>query len=160
MNIYIELNNFRSFEALDTFVKNSKEEISFFGYRYIYVDGYKGVLPIDALAKRVLEILSKDFEFDEKERAFLKNISNKVDLIYKNNDDRINQKLLITRIICSFRDWLHNFEKWGYGVRFQWDHKNESFNYYTKNQYNNVFKILPSSTPDFEKPDRWWVRKI
>lgn len=164
MNIYIELNKFCSFETLDPFVQNAKEEISFFGYRYIYVDGYKDVLRIDSLAKRVLEILSENFkfEFDENERAFLKKISNKVDLIYKNNDDRIKQKFLITRIICSFRDWLHNFEQWGYGIRFQWDHENESFNYYTESQYFKVFKTNPTTKASLirdGRPNRWCVRK-
>ena len=47
--IQTALVNVSSFVELASIVKDAKEDITFFGHRYIYVQGYEGTLTIDAL---------------------------------------------------------------------------------------------------------------
>ena len=54
-----------SFVELESIVKDAKEDITFFGHRYIYVKGYKGTLSINALALSVMMLASKDIDFNK-----------------------------------------------------------------------------------------------
>jgi len=83
LSIQSKLNNVISFAELEPIVKEAKEDISFCGVRYIYVPGYEGSLHIDALAEKVMELVRKNFDFDEQERSVGQRIASKITLFFK-----------------------------------------------------------------------------
>ena len=96
--IQTALVNVPSFVELESIVKDAKEDISFFGHRYIYVKGYKGTLSIDALALSVVMLVSKglDFNHNDDEKQSLAEIIPLVSKIYEQNDARWKNPITLT----------------------------------------------------------------
>lgn len=133
------------FVDLEPVITNVKEAISFWGIRYVYIQGEKETFPIDILAKRIIELMKKTkFEFTDDERIAGKKIAAKIDKIYEDNDKRLTQKWFITRFICYIIDQTR-----GYSPRFYWEDDNKKFNYYTKNQYQLEFNRQPTEKEKF-----------
>lgn len=97
LNLNTVLANTSSFADLDSLVKDANEDISFWGFRYVYVPGYKGKVHIDALAKKVNTLVRASFDFSEEERELGKQIVSKINQLYTANDNR-KKTNLITRI--------------------------------------------------------------
>ena len=143
MNLENSLYTTDQFVELEPIIENVREDISFWGDRYVYIQGSDGRFPIDILAKRVIELMKKTkFEFNDEERAAGKKIAAKIDLIYADNDKRLEGKWFITRILCYIWD---NFRDGGYTPRFDWeDGEDEAFDRYTGSQYKEKFNHPPS----------------
>ena len=150
MNLENSLYRTDKFVELEQIIENVKENISFWGFRYVYIQGSKDRFPIDILAKRIIELMKKTkFEFTDEERAAGKIISAKIDLIYNNNDKKLERKWFITRFLCYIRD---NIRDGGYHTRFFWEEgDNETFDFYTIDQYKKKF----SCSPDTESSNRY-----
>ncbi|WP_042279562.1 hypothetical protein [Candidatus Protochlamydia sp. R18] len=155
------LNNVTHLTELFSIVKNAKENISFWGYRYIYIVGYENTLPIDALASKLIELVRVDFDFSEDERLIGKSITPIIENLYEQNKKRINDKNWFTQIICKIRDlWKFNKEG-GYGIKFEWDNYfwKDTFDYYTEYQYKKIFNKDPIRCTDWHDaytgPNRW-----
>ncbi len=151
MNLNTFLYATDKFIELEPTIDHVKEDISFWGIRYVYLDGSKDRFPIDILAKRVMELVkSKHFEYSNQERIAGKKIAAKIDKIYESNDDRLERKWFITQYLCYFIDSLRNG---GYHIGFHWNdgRDNKVFDYYTNQQYQEEF----SSNPD-NRLSKWW----
>ncbi|CDR34248.1 hypothetical protein [Criblamydia sequanensis] len=155
--------NFIEFASI---VKKVKEDISFFGGRYIYAEGYKGSIDIEALASRAIELMANNYEFNQEERITRKEVVSVIDDLFEKNYSR-KVTNIITRICCAIRDFFRNLAVLLGGVfcgkvsvRWQWKYSDErdSFNYYTRSQYEKVFG-KPPSTPatlkGYKIPERW-----
>ena len=155
--------NFINFASI---VKKAKEDISFFGGRYIYAEGYKGSVDIEALAARAIELIAGNFEFNEEERVTRKEIVPLIDDLFEKNYSR-KVTNIITRICCAIRDFFRNLAVLlggvfcgRVGVRWHWKYSDErdSFNYYTESQFQTVFGRPPSGRADvhgYNCPKRW-----
>ncbi|CDR34239.1 hypothetical protein [Criblamydia sequanensis] len=158
--------NFIEFGAI---VKKAKEDISFFGGRHIYVEGYAGSVDIEILAARTIALIVGNYEFTEEERVIGKEIKPIIDTLFKNNYSRKVTNLL-TRVCLAVRDFFRNVAIifgglfcGSIGLRYCWMYGNErdSFKYYTISQYHKVFGKTPSTLPDmmrYNRPDRWFVK--
>ncbi|KIC72681.1 hypothetical protein [Candidatus Protochlamydia amoebophila] len=132
------------FAELEPVIEQVKEDITFWGTRYVYLPGSSGRFPIDILARRVIELMEKTrFEYTEEERNAGKKIAAKIDQIYQDNDKKLKGKWFLTRFFCYLQD---NFRERGYHPRFHWEtcDENQNFNYYTASQYQATFNRMPS----------------
>lgn len=152
LNIQGILANVRSLSELAPIVKNANEHISLFGYRYIFVEGHKGHLPIDALASRITELVGENFKFTSKGLKGGKKIARRIVNIYKRNDARTREMNFFTRWLCNIRDFFRNYRDTKKGIQERtcladrWIHYGEDrkiFEYYTKNQYLKKFGKEP-----------------
>lgn len=116
------LNNIKTIPVFETIIKDIQEDITFFGWRYVYIRNYDGRLHIDILAKRVIQIVNKKFYNNRTDR--LHEVEDLVDSIYKNNFDRTKTKMIVTRIFCMVRDWFER-QFGDYGTRWQWKNRRE-----------------------------------
>lgn len=144
MNLENKLYQTDSFVELWPTIENVREEISFFGVRYVYLSGEEETFPIDILAKRVIQLIRKTkYEFTDEERSAGRLIARKIDKIYADNDTRLESKWFITRFICYIRD---NLRDGGYSPRFYWEVccERKVFDRYTISQYKNAFHSEPN----------------
>lgn len=139
------ISNARSFLELAPLVRLMQEEISFLGWRYIYLPGYEGRLAIDSLSERVLEVAHATLGFGVEERAVGREIKGHVNRLYRESDQRLDGKNFITFVLCSLREFfdkhiMHN----GLGARHMWRAlKRIAFDQYTREQYEQVFGRAP-----------------
>jgi len=93
MSITETLSYVATFSELENLFKDASEGLTLFGYRYIKVKDLKGVLHIDALAIKVMDILHQnEINFDgPHERTAAKRMALKVTELYANNDKRANR---------------------------------------------------------------------
>ena len=77
----------QSYEKLCEIAEKSEPEISFWGAEYVVVEGFEGSLNIDAITKRLFELLKKNYEFNEVERALGKRISSIISITYNKRDE-------------------------------------------------------------------------
>jgi len=157
------ISNASNFIELAPIVRNAKEAISFFGARYIYVEGYGGSVDIDAIAARFMALQKTHFEPTEEEREIGREITPLISKIYESNYSR--HMNIVTKIFCIFRDFLRNlsilFSGQGYGTRGTWGTDGgcvEFFDSYTLTQYQKVFGEPPTGFPHTRSgcPDRWY----
>lgn len=149
-----------SIEDLYRLSEKANTKVTWWGKRYVYVEGYKGKLKIDALNIRLKELVIKNFEFNEVEREMGKKISAKISYIYERNDELVKNSNCLKKIIVKILDFLTNLKNCGYGPRFYWEEvQDDYFNYYTLKQFQNVFNRLPLPKEEPERsygyPDRW-----
>ena len=119
------VSNISSFTDLLPIVKKTKEDISFFGCRYIYIEDYDGTLPISALASRVMQLAKTTLNYSQEDSY--QEIVPLIDALYLRNDEKEKEKNPFTRILCLIRDvWNHYIKNDTDVSRFQWEqHKNE-----------------------------------
>ncbi len=166
MEIQKTLAEITSYEKLCEISKSSTPKLSFWGSQYIIVDGYERTLGIDDITKRLFELVGKNYEFDEEERALGKTIASRIDFIYNDIDSQIRFSNLFTKILAilrslCFHETPRSYWKLHYG--------NYTFETYTQSQFNNVFGCTPkdAQTKGFElgelddgcAPRRWFVNK-
>jgi hypothetical protein len=158
------LDNASDFIALNHIVRNAKEDISFFGGRYIYAEGYEGYegyVDIDAIAARFMILQKTHFELAQEERKVGRELSPLITKLYDSNDSRSTN--ILTRIFCILRDFLRMlynfFSGQGYGTKGVWSLGGdcpEYFDAYTLSQYLEAFNEHPSGMPQMRCPDRWY----
>ena len=119
------ISNIFSYTDLLPIIEKVKEDISFFGCRYIYIEDYDGSLPINTLASRVMELAKTALNYSLEDRY--QEIVPLIDALYLRNDERERKKNSFTRILCSIRDvWNHYIKNDIDASRFQWEqHKKE-----------------------------------
>ncbi len=162
--IQTKLSEIESIAALQPIIEQAEVKLSLSGERYLDFSGFGESLPIDALAARVIELVNSNFEFSEEERLIGKKIATQINDFYRTSDDLINASRVVTRLLAKLRDfWCDNLSDNGYGTRWQWRYNrgNELFDYYTKTQYEKVFKQpitgLRYRRSQTNCPDRWRV---
>lgn len=158
------LANCNSIEELYRISEKANTKVAWWGKRYIYVEGYKGKLHIEALNIRVVELVKKNFEFTEPEREMGKKIAAKITYLYKANDELVKKSNCLTKLLCKILNFFSSLKDCGYGPRFHWGEYYEDgdciiFDYYTQKQFQNVFNRLPLANEEPERrygyPVRW-----
>ncbi len=101
-----------SFVEITSLVENAKEDVSFWGHRYIFMKDYDGTLSIGALALRVITLLRQnkvDFTQDKAERDGFAEITPQVSAIYKQNDARRKNLSKLTFVILRelWNDYIY-----------------------------------------------------
>lgn len=116
-----------SFNDLYQIAREAKEGITFWGYRYIYLlnCNYKGVVHINTLALRVMELdlASAGSGMPPSDSQIGIEVVKRVKHIFKMNDDTFKQKNFLTRIMCSIRDLfiaIRERNEYPKGFRFEW----------------------------------------
>lgn len=117
----VEATSFGKFASL---LRDIKEDVSFLGGRYVYVDRYQDTLHLHALPLHTMYIASKKkgVPLDNIERAALDIVVQKVNSLMNSNDTRLINPF--TSFMRSIRDQceyiLSNLV--AYDLRFRWDH--------------------------------------
>ena len=165
MDIQKTLSETRTMAEFLPIVRNASAEFSFWGARYVSVEGYDGSLSVDALAERIEELVDKNYEFDETERACGKEITSLIDRIYVDSDKAHKHACFLSKLFYIIRQVLANIFYYKCNppmTRYLWEYcsENKLFEYYTRQQYINVFKIPPidEDDPDWTQSnslDRW-----
>lgn len=165
----------RSFSELCPLIRNANVFLSFWGSRYIRVQGRVESLTIDALAQRVLELVKQNPDFDQKERSHGKTIARLINQLYDASDKQVLESSWFTRLFVFLRNipnLLAGFQLLGVSrtcSQTRWDWKEceitnltsfmqepycKIFNCYTKPQYEAIFgpvragQILGGKGPD------------
>jgi hypothetical protein len=161
-----------SFRELCSYTQRAHPHISFFGRRYISVEGCTGTVDINELPQRVLELIKQDPHFNEEERSHGKTIASRIDRLYHHSEELLADTNLCTRcmgnlakrvrILCDDSSpeylWrrLNTYRSLDDGkktetadhysyAKTQSDSYNEIFNLYTKTQHQKAFSIEPTS---------------
>ena len=156
MNLNKCLHATDNFIELKPLIERVKSDISFWGYRYVYLEGSNNRYPIDILATRVMELVQKKhFEYTNLERTAGKKIAAKIDQIYKNNDELLKNKCFITRYLCNF---FEIFRNGGYHNGFYWYEggDNQVFEYFTERQYLEEFHELDKNLLEKNLLFKWF----
>ena len=158
----------RSFRELCPLVRHAEVRLSFWGSRYIQVQGYRGTLPIDALAKRVMELIKQNPNFDQHERSHGKTIAPIIDQIYDQSDKQVAEGAWFTKVFFWFRN-IPNLIAGPSFTRWIWKDCDETlassfpvksyhkfFKYYTKEQHERDVgpirerQIIGGHGPDYK----------
>jgi len=91
-----------TFEDLLPIARKTKENISLMGSRFVQVEGYEGTLPVNALARRVMELVSIHFDYAQDKN--FQDIVPLIDAIYLQSGKRGNDANILTRASCFIRD--------------------------------------------------------
>jgi hypothetical protein len=164
----------RSFEDLRPIVDNIDTGISILGDRYIVAEGYNGIVSIDALAARVIELVNQyQFNFTRSERSHGKSIANRITQMYNQSDAQVNQQNFLIRFFVSLRN-LRNLLTLSYIsegrncslTRWYWKECNDNFvpgyqivfDSYPRNRYNFLwhvcrFGLTPDESHRFKHPE-------
>ncbi|NGX47636.1 MAG: hypothetical protein K1000chlam3_01015 [Chlamydiae bacterium] len=174
MNINDFFSTVQSYEELYHVAEKATPHHSFFGSRFITVQGYQGQLPLDAIMERVLQLEKKNIEFNETERKYGQFIVKKIDWIYEKSDEQVRASNIFSQLFVYLNDiffyilpknrhisWVREDWKMGFTDLF--------FEYYTRRQFLKAFWITPEVARQSgwdlgfkvssSKPDRWSVNK-
>jgi hypothetical protein len=151
MDIQAAVSSARSFSELRLIAERAQPHFSFWGSRYVTVSGYEGILDIDALASRTMELLDQfNFEFSLAEHNAGKRLAARIDRIYDEHLEQVNQADCFTRVLDVLRNFpcaLFNYLMYGdRGVIFRWrgqEQYNDSFDCYSRTQFQNAFHMSP-----------------
>lgn len=120
MDIRTALMRAKTLVALEPLVKDATGDVTFWGYRYIHIKGCKGILPVDALAVRVMKLVSAiDFDQNPNECEALTNMIPLITSIYDQKYARWSNP--ITLFLLVIRDITRDIKATGYNVDFYWD---------------------------------------
>lgn len=128
--IFMELSpaiqNATNLRDLLSMVREIREEISFWGYRYLYIPNseYTGKAYINDLALRVMKLARLGVRLNEVDREAGRELVQIADRIFLYNDNRTSEKNLFTRMLCKIRDlitFISNRNDFQKGLRFDWD---------------------------------------
>jgi hypothetical protein len=148
---------------------HAEVKLTFWGARYLSVNGYKCTAHIDNLAGRVIEWVRLNPDFNEAERAHGKSLAKKIVDIYSQSDRQVMGSNFFTRILTAFRDFhfsgFCNFSSfYSSTIRHQWLGRSqwgiepgfqEIFECYTKQQFQTVLGRDP--TVDFRS---WYASDL
>jgi hypothetical protein len=155
--MYIEraVSDTQSFSGLLPIAEQAEARLSFWGYQYVYVNGYEGTLHIDALASRVLELLREvDYEFSEAERESGKQLAEKIDRLYVDTDRQFSEANCFTQAMTVLREIISRIFNYcilgNQPIRIMWHddylfnpNRNITFKFYTRTQFQDAFQMSP-----------------
>jgi hypothetical protein len=160
MHIQQKISETRSFSELLPLSQHAEVKLSFWGGRYVCVDGYKGTLDVDALASKTLELLrQKKYEFSEDERVIGRQLASRIDVLYNDSVVQCVHAPCFTKTLGFFIGVISSFfhrlighpnvcSEWYGKGRYANDdsgqYSNEDFMFYTQAQLQNKFNISPT----------------
>ena len=158
MRTNMDISNYSLREVLEV-AKKVTPQLSFFGSQYLSIDQSNQILPLDALAAQVMDIVEQNPQFSEEERIVGKEVASLIDRIYELNIKNVEQSNCITQILWCLRENLYSllclrprFYLHCSRMRWAWGEceriilvtgYRQIFRYYTREQYINVFGHPP-----------------
>jgi len=152
MKIDSVLANTKALSELHKIVATPHVHLSFWGQRYVTIDGFEGSLHIDDLSSWVIEYINQNPHFDEIERASGAVLAKMIDKIYEESDQQVKQSYLITRFFTELRECRFPKGPWNFcHTRWLWsdaeelnvDCYNQVFDFYTHRQFEIKFGFPP-----------------
>lgn len=136
-------------------VKAAKPRFSVCGGRYVDVPGYEGLLPIDAFAGRVIELIQKKgFAYSEEERSNGQALAEAICKLYQKSDEALQRYVewhCWGSPLYKTRDLFNRVKIGsGYTTREVWQDRDDGFeycklfSYYTRDQFIEKFHQEPS----------------
>ena len=127
MQIQSALNNVQAFDALLTVAENSTPHISFWGNRYISVEGHEGYLKIESLVEKVEEIIARRTPWNERTRQAGRLVSREI--------ERIDAQYNNLKMNCNWFSWVLLFIRSGFFLG-----ENREVNYF-KDEIKHLFDV-------------------
>lgn len=169
-NLKTSLEVIKTFHQLASFVRESEAKLSFWGSRYVTFASCYGMLPLDALAERMIAIVkSKGFEYSVEDRALGKCLADRISLLYDQNDAQIRGAGLFTKLLAFISSFsLFNPRFTTSHTRWNWVEADQTeftscsgmgykhiFDFYTSKQYKEMFgvEVPRHDAKRFEFPD-------
>lgn len=125
MDIKTVLPTIQTFASLRPIVEQADVHLSFFGSRYVTVRGYEGYLTLDAIPKRVFEMLRQQPNIDEQENSHGRALEDRMTRIYERSDELVAQSNCFTWLMVTASDLTneiyHLFCLKRYTTRYSWD---------------------------------------
>ncbi len=117
MEIQEALNNISTMRELEPLVIAAQEDIFFWGYRYTYIPGYEGTLPIDTLALKVISVVCRQQVHVSPREEIIRKITG----LWEQSDRRLKEKSIITYIACTIREIWGSITSGSYSTRDLWN---------------------------------------
>lgn len=152
MYINEALSQIDSFSEMEPIAQKAQAKLSFWGTRYLYVEGYEGTLDIDAIGARVIEILHRiRCEFTEAERKPGDRLEIKIIQLYDMSFQQIKDANYFTKVLAviQYIFWgavelifkgETTFSQFDVDINFT---DALHFAYYTHNQFLEKYGICP-----------------
>lgn len=125
MDINRVLPTIQTFSDLRPITEQADVHLSFWGSRYLTVNGYEGSLPIDSLVEHLYKMLRQRPNFDDTENRHGIVIENRIDHFYEKSDDLVNHSNCFTMLIVRISDFVSSIYttlfKGQYTTRYSWD---------------------------------------
>ncbi len=146
-----------SYKDILTIAEKADAQLSFWGSRYVIVEGYEGALDIDALAEKTIGIIrEKNHVLENNERDELRQVTKFINRLYTDSDAQVDRSNCITWIFCKLRKYfagIWNYTKergfgGGWPVRSDWMSEitygyNRRCDFYTEDQFKTDFGCTP-----------------
>lgn len=106
-------------KTMDHILTNAMTDISFFGWRYIAVEGYRGRISMDEVAERIEWLSKHEANIAPEDLAIGQTFADKILDLYEQGDRKNSDNNSFTGIICAFRDRQFDL----FGVQLYGSHK-------------------------------------
>lgn len=99
----------KSFSELDRMTQTIKPGISFWGWRYVTLEFQhkKFKVSIGLIYDQLDRILRFDPNFSREERVHLRNLENRIKIVYKHMTKLYEKSRCITQLFCRVRGWFY-----------------------------------------------------
>jgi hypothetical protein len=126
-----------SYEGYKNILERSTSNISFFGAKYITVEGSTGSVSMGTLVNKVVLFVRKDWDFSMQQRAHGKIIASRITTLFGELNDKMKNANFLTRFFSYIREYFSDPE-------YEWNSWGQhSFELYTLNQLR---RDLPAAT--------------
>lgn len=159
MSLLSQINsNDLSYEGFKNLLERSTSNISFFGGKYITVEGIAGYVYMGSLVNRVALLVKKDWNFTMQQRVHGKIIDAKITKLFDELDEKMKNANFLTRIFSYIRECFSD-------PQFRWtEWWQHTFDFYTLAQLNRDFPgvAVPGRAQMMctGQPDRYHVDAI
>lgn len=155
MKVEKSSNESSPFAKFHELAQKAEAKLSLLGSRYIYISNSEEVLNFDDFVMDMGELLYENRHFDESERPYIKEISIKINQLYKISDEQVENSNFFTWLINRIREIFCKIIRWKpnhASIRWVWsDCKIEHiipecdmYKYYTPIQFEKNFGYIPT----------------
>lgn len=147
MKVNTAIKNAHDFKELNDIASSGQPKVSFWGRFYVqYKGSYQGTSSLDSLAKKALELVDKNPNFNEEERVYGRALEQRISWMYDESHDGLIYP--IQKFGHQFLDvlrMLSNAIKGFYDecMEYKWHCRRNLFNYYNKKQFKTAFGLTP-----------------
>lgn len=145
-----------TYKKLKDLLDKATGDISFWGNRCIYVEGYRGGYQIESFWERVNQLAYRENpEFSLEERLIGLSLVERINALDVQANEKLTSKWFWTRGFNSFLEWNPS------GARDIGEYHNREYTQYTKEQYQERFGKEPvqSTNPGKAEKKLWNVEE-
>jgi myosin heavy subunit len=150
----IRVSSYRDFHQL---VSAATIKVTFWGQYQVKIQNRSSSRSMswDHLTLKLINLVGDDFEFCEERRSIGREAVSKIQRLKKTADEQLKHRNFFTRLFHAIAHRIHQARH----PHKNWENKwHDTFEYYTRSQYQKVFKRLPVNPPGWKLircPDRW-----